>query len=118
MGWEDGNLRHRRDPQAACGVGCSKVTLWDSRTSACDSLAVRQWPREEEPTLLWVFPWAEHQPGFLQTVRMFSVLEVFLSVPAPKMAKWFLFLHGNVPCSQVLPIGFISAAALTLTSRR
>lgn len=36
----------------------------------------------------------------------------------PKMAKWFLFLHENVPCSQVLPTGFISTAALTLTNSR
>lgn len=67
-----------RDPQVACGLGCSKVTLrsaeWEAASLPMTAwktgvAQLRQWPRKEEPRLLWTFSQAEHQPGFLQTVR-------------------------------------------------
>lgn len=67
-----------RDPQVACGLGCSKVTLrsaeWEAASLPMTAwqtgvTQLRQWPKKEEPRLLWTFSQAEHQPGFLQTVR-------------------------------------------------
>lgn len=36
---------------------------------------LRQWPRKEEPRLLWTFSQAEHQPAFSQTVRSLVFLK-------------------------------------------
>lgn len=44
---------------------------------------------------LWVFPQAQHQPGFLQTIRMVNVLEICHCIP--KIAKQLLCLHENFP---------------------
>lgn len=67
---EDENLYHRRDPQVACGVRCSKVTLRSAEWEATPLPMTACGDKQGDPVeTVAEGESAQHQPGFLQTIH-------------------------------------------------
>lgn len=108
---EDENLHHSRDPQGACGMGRSKVTLrpaeWEATPlpmTPCSEPGWTSWDsgQERKPLFGSCGCFLRHSTSLvsyrLLECLMFLRLGLFNCHCTPKIAKWLLCLHENFPC--------------------